>query len=246
MDTIAPTRLAMSRLAAALAADPAALAVGAPPLAGRLAAELIARGSTALAPPACAVCGRTGRPLFARHRRRGVPAVPELAASRRLRELRQGQAGLWPGHGRPACVRGVPPPRPGPAPDMRELRENRACRHPRPRRQAGHLRELLPAPGSGLQRMRPHPALHICRHLPARLQAVRPAAHRGLRPLRPGPPAASPLGGRPGLRHLLHHRAAPPHPVRVLRTGTAAGQPARPGRRHLRQLRRAARHQRMR
>jgi hypothetical protein len=64
VDTIAPTRLAMSRLAAALAADPAALAVGAPPLAGRLAAELIARGSTALAPPACAVCGRTGRPLL--------------------------------------------------------------------------------------------------------------------------------------------------------------------------------------
>jgi hypothetical protein len=64
VDTIAPSRLAMSRLAAALAADPAALALGAPPLAGRLAAELIARGSTALAPPPCAVCGRTGRPLL--------------------------------------------------------------------------------------------------------------------------------------------------------------------------------------
>jgi hypothetical protein len=63
-DTAAPTRLAMSRLAAALAADPAALASGAPPLAGRLAAELIARGSTALAPPACVVCGRTGKRLF--------------------------------------------------------------------------------------------------------------------------------------------------------------------------------------
>jgi hypothetical protein len=64
VDTAAPTRLAISRLAAALAADPAALASGAPPLAGRLAAELIARGSTALAPPACAVCGRTGKPLL--------------------------------------------------------------------------------------------------------------------------------------------------------------------------------------
>ena len=50
-DRAAPTRLAMSRLAAALAADPAALASGAPPLAGRLAAELIARGSAALTPP---------------------------------------------------------------------------------------------------------------------------------------------------------------------------------------------------
>ena len=35
VDTAAPTRLMMSRLAAALAADPAALASGAPPLAGR-------------------------------------------------------------------------------------------------------------------------------------------------------------------------------------------------------------------
>src|SRR5437016_2661719 len=33
-------------------------------LAGRLAAELIARGSTALILPACALCGRTGKPLF--------------------------------------------------------------------------------------------------------------------------------------------------------------------------------------
>jgi hypothetical protein len=64
VDTAAPARLAISRLAAALAADPAALASGAPPLAGRLAAALIARGSTVLVPPACEVCGRTGKPLF--------------------------------------------------------------------------------------------------------------------------------------------------------------------------------------
>jgi hypothetical protein len=64
VDTVAATRLVMSRLAAALAADPAALASGAPPLAGRLAAELIARGSAVLVPPACSVCGRTGKPLF--------------------------------------------------------------------------------------------------------------------------------------------------------------------------------------
>ena len=64
VDAAAPTRLAVSRLAAALAADPAALASGAPPAAGRLAAELIARGSTVLAPPACMACGRTGKRLF--------------------------------------------------------------------------------------------------------------------------------------------------------------------------------------
>jgi hypothetical protein len=63
VDAAAPSGLAVSRLAAVLAADPGALTSGAPPLAGRLAAELIARGSTALTLPACTVCGRTGKPL---------------------------------------------------------------------------------------------------------------------------------------------------------------------------------------
>jgi hypothetical protein len=63
-DAAAPTAIAMSRLAAVLAADPGALASGAPPLAGRLTAELVARGSATLTLPACAVCGRTGNPLF--------------------------------------------------------------------------------------------------------------------------------------------------------------------------------------
>ena len=61
---VAPAGQALRQLAAALAADPAALARGAPPVAGRLTAELIARGSATLAIPACAACGRTGRPLF--------------------------------------------------------------------------------------------------------------------------------------------------------------------------------------
>ncbi len=60
----APTAQALIKLAAALAADPGALAAGAPPVAGRLAAELAARGSVTLAIPACAACARTGRPLF--------------------------------------------------------------------------------------------------------------------------------------------------------------------------------------
>ena len=64
VDAAAPTGRAMSCLAAALAADPGALTSGAPPTAGRLAAELIARGSGTLRVPACAVCGRTGKPLF--------------------------------------------------------------------------------------------------------------------------------------------------------------------------------------
>ena len=64
VDAAAPTGRAMSCLAAALAADPGALASGAPPTAGRLAAELIARGPGTLRVPACAVCGRAGKPLF--------------------------------------------------------------------------------------------------------------------------------------------------------------------------------------
>ena len=64
VDAAAPTGRAMSCLAAALAADPGALTSGAPPTAGRLAAELIARGSGIFRVPACAVCGRTGKPLF--------------------------------------------------------------------------------------------------------------------------------------------------------------------------------------
>jgi len=64
VDAVATSPAVLRDLAAALAADPDMLRHGAPPVAGRLAAELIARGSTALALPACAVCGRTGRPLF--------------------------------------------------------------------------------------------------------------------------------------------------------------------------------------
>jgi hypothetical protein len=60
---VAPAGQALRQLALALAADPGALAKGAPPVAGKLAAELIARGSAALTVPACAVCGRTGKPL---------------------------------------------------------------------------------------------------------------------------------------------------------------------------------------
>jgi hypothetical protein len=64
VDAVAPGGQALRQLADALAADPGALAAGAPPVAGRLAAELIARGSATLAIPACAVCGRADKPLF--------------------------------------------------------------------------------------------------------------------------------------------------------------------------------------
>jgi hypothetical protein len=64
VDAVAPAGQALRHLAAALADDPGALSRGAPPVAGRLTAELIARGSATLTVPACTGCGRTGWPLF--------------------------------------------------------------------------------------------------------------------------------------------------------------------------------------
>ena len=63
VEAVAPAGQALRQLTLALAADPGALARGAPPVAGKLAAGLIARGSATLAVPACAVCGRVGKPL---------------------------------------------------------------------------------------------------------------------------------------------------------------------------------------
>ena len=54
------------------------------------------------------------------------------------------------------------------------------------------------------------------------------------------------LNPLPGLRPVLHRRAAAPGTVRVLRAAAQAGHPARPGRRHLRRLRLAAGHLRLR
>jgi hypothetical protein len=64
VDAVAVTGQVLWHLAGALSASPDALRLGAPPVAGRLAAELIARGSGTLSMPACAACGRSGMPLF--------------------------------------------------------------------------------------------------------------------------------------------------------------------------------------
>jgi len=60
VDAVATSPAVLRDLAAALAADRDMLRRGAPPVAGRLAGELIARGSATLTPPACARCGRPG------------------------------------------------------------------------------------------------------------------------------------------------------------------------------------------
>src|SRR5262249_37650117 len=64
VDAVAASPAVLRDLSAALAADPDMLAHAAPPVAGRLAAELIARGAVTLALPGCARCGRAGMPLY--------------------------------------------------------------------------------------------------------------------------------------------------------------------------------------
>ena len=110
VDAVAPGGQALRQLADALAADPAALTAGAPPVAGRLAAELIARGSATLAIPACTVCGRAGKPLF---RGDGGGVCQRCRAwqlAKALRHLRQGQAGGRVRRARQGGLRGLPPP----------------------------------------------------------------------------------------------------------------------------------------
>ena len=62
VDAVLTNRAVTRSLAAALAADPAALLVGAPPVVGKLVGELRARGVN-LPDPTCSRCGRTGKPL---------------------------------------------------------------------------------------------------------------------------------------------------------------------------------------
>ena len=73
VDAVAPGGQALWHLEQALATGPQALRLGAPPLAGRLAAELIARGSATLTARGCAACGRIGLPLTPGRRWRGLP-----------------------------------------------------------------------------------------------------------------------------------------------------------------------------
>ena len=54
---------ALRSLATALSADPTALAIGSPPILGRLVAVLRAQGATSLPVPHCAVCRREGQSL---------------------------------------------------------------------------------------------------------------------------------------------------------------------------------------
>ena len=231
VDAVAPGGQALRQLADALAADPGALTAGAPPVAGRLAAELIARGSATLAIPACTVCGRAGKPLFRGdgggvcQRCRAWQVARPCATCGKVKP-----AAGFDEHGRAVCE--VCHRRD----DPRRHRECAACGKTAPvavrgRGRAGrHLHQLLPATRSHLQQMPAAATVHLRGDQPAGLPLVLATGHRRLRALRARPAAASPLAGRTGLRPVLPGCPAPPGAVRTVRAAAAAGRPARPRR----------------
>lgn len=66
-DQVVVTGAALRSLAAALAADPDALAVGAPPVVGQLVTGLVTAGSMTFTLPSCVRCGRSDRKLHRSH-----------------------------------------------------------------------------------------------------------------------------------------------------------------------------------
>ena len=230
VDAVAPGGQALWHLEQALAAGPQALSLGAPPLAGRLAAELIARGSADLAVCACAACGRTGLPLT--HGDAG-PVCP------RCRAWQLAAACSGCGRIKPVATRSAA---------GQPLCEVCRRRTGRGSRRCGSCGKTAPVAvrGRGGQpdicvncyRMpeavcavcRPAPRVQLRHDQPPGLPVLLAEGDRHLRALRPGPPAPGPLARRAGLRPVLHRRAAAPGTVRVLRPAAAPGHPAGPGR----------------
>ena len=240
VDAVAGHGAVLRSLAAALAAGEAAdvLARGAPPAVGRLVTALIAGGSTVLTAPACTTCGRTGRPLTLSGQGGACPRCRsrQLAtACTRCGAIRP-VAGRTSG-GEPVCER-----------CRRRERGHRPC---------GTCGKTAPIAVRGRDggtdvcvncyRM-PTAVCTVCRRRrECSFAGTQPicllaAVHGRVRPLRAGPAAGRPLGRGTGLRHLLYGHPAPARHLRGLRPATAAGLPARTGRRHLRRLRRTDRH----
>jgi hypothetical protein len=103
VDVVADHVARLRSLAAALDAHPDALAVGAPPIVGRLVEELIARGSTSLPTPTCVGCGATRRPLT----RTDLGGMCEPCAHRHKTEVCSGCGIDQPGAGRTADGRPI-------------------------------------------------------------------------------------------------------------------------------------------
>ena len=210
VDAVAPGGQALWHLEQALAAGPQALSLGAPPLAGppgrradrpRVSHPGCLRRAPPAGGPGCRCSAAT---------RRGLPALPGLAAGRRLQRVRQGQAGRHAHGRRAAAMRGLP-----------------AAHRPRSRR-CGSCGKTAPVavrgrdgqpdicvncyrlPEAVCAVLRPAPRVQLRRDQPSGLPVMLAEGDRHLRALRPGPPAPGPLARRAGLRPVLHRRAAAP------------------------------------
>ena len=243
VDAAAGNGQALRSLAAALAGRTArdVLADGAPPGVGRLVTELIARGSAEFTAPACKSCGTTGRPLTRSSRGGVCPRCRNrllAVACARCGEVKP-VAGRTDA-GEPVC--------------------ERCRRHERGHRPCGTCGKTAPiavrARGGRADvcvncYQMPQAVCTACgRRRPCNFagggnpvcKTCTPRAASRLRPLRPGPAGGRALARGPGLRHLLHQRAAPPGRLHGLRSAAAAGRAARPRRDHVRGLRRPAAH----
>jgi len=221
VDAVATNPAATRELSAALVADPHALSVGAPPVIGRLLAELRAAGSM-LPEPGCARCGRSRPPVDPLRRRRGVRPLPAPSTRRSLHPLWGGQTRCRARRAAPSRLR--PLRRPAPTP----LRAGAAHRHPRQRHRTRHLRRLLPRPPRRLPELWAAAAVRVRGRGPPDLPGLPTADARGLRALRPASPALGSLARGPGLRPLLHCGAAPPRPLHDLRHHPAPVAPPGP------------------
>ena len=221
-------------LAAALAADPAALLVGAPPVVGTLISELRARGAD-LPDPSCTRCGRTGKPLTRSPSGGCLRPVPATATRRGVCPVWCGQTRRRPRRTGPAGVRAVRRPTPA---ALRAMRTDPADRPPRPRRDPRHLRRVLPTTRGGLLPLPATPAVFVRERTGTGLHPLRGKSHRGLRALRRGPPTNREMARGTGLRPLLQRCATPPRHLHHLWCHAQARGPTRPGRDDLRRLRR--------
>ena len=184
---------------------PAALTAGAPPVAGRLAVELIARGSAALAIPACTVCGRAGKPLFRGdgggvcQRCRAWQLARPCATCGKVRP-----AAGFDEHGRAVCEVCRRRDDPRRHRECGSVREDRAGRGARPRtgsRASASTATGCPRPpaanaSSGARAPTRRPASPVCPSCSPRATAV--CARCGH-----DRPPASPLAGGTGVRPVL-------------------------------------------
>jgi hypothetical protein len=242
---VAPAGQALRQLGGGAGRGPGRSGPRGPPVVGRLTAELIARGSAALTVPACAACGRTGRPLSRGDNGEGV--CQRCRTWQRAKPCGTcGKAKPVAGHdgtGQPLCEVCFR------RDDPRRHRECGACGKTAP--VAVRARDGRPGICVNCYRL-PEATCSKCQWRPCTFAATSQPLCPSCSPRRPPPARAAartgrrrPAGPKARSATVLHRRAAPPRAVRGLRPGAAAGRPAWAGRGHLRRLRRHPSHLRL-